>query len=119
METDTTPGWIYDLEEAVEEALEFSGIDQAEGSAVVFMAVQRLPGGLKVVSHIIRGDDLPLAEAISTLVYNRELPEVISKAARKALAMRCKEDKARILRAARGTQRPKTHKHKPKNKNRK
>lgn len=92
METDTTPGWIYDLEEAVEEALEFSGIDQAEGSAVVFMAVQRLPGGLKVVSHIIRGDDLPLAEAIGTLVYNRELPEVISKAARKALAMRCKED---------------------------
>lgn len=119
METDTTHGWIYDLEEAVEEALEFSGIDQAEGSAVVFMAVQRLPGGLKVVSHIIRGDDLPLAEAIGTLVYNRELPEVISKAARKALAMRCKEDKARILRAARGTQRPKTHKHKPKNKNRK
>lgn len=119
MKTDNTPAWMDKLAEGIDAALDASGIDKDEHGAAIFIAVQRKGDEQKAVSYAVRGADLPLAEAIGTLVYNRDLPEVLHAAAGVALTMRRKEDKARILRAARGTQRPKTHKHKPQNKKRK
>lgn len=118
MNKSTAPAWMDKLADGVEAALASSGIDKDEAGAAIFIAVHQNPDGTKLVSHHVTGCDLPLAEAIGTLVYNRDLPPVIYVAASKALEMRNQEDEARILRACRGTKPANKH-NKPQNKKRK
>ena len=118
MKTDNTPAWMDKLADGIDAALDASGIDKDDNGAAIFIAVQRKGEDQKAVSYAIRGADLPLAEAIGTLVYNRDLPEVLHIAAGVALTRRQKEDKARILRATRGNKQT-TRNNKQKNKNRK
>lgn len=118
MKTNPHPAWMDKLAADIETAMEASGIKDDPWGASIFIAVQQKEDGRKAVVYDLQGVDLPLAEAIGTLVYNRDMPDVLHVAATAALAMRHREEKkARILRAARG-QRPNKN-NKPHNKKRK
>jgi len=108
MESNNRPAWIDPLAEAIEDALNASGIDGDSRAAAIIIAVHPNPDGTKHVIHEIRGNNAPLAEAVGALVYNRDFPGIISIAAAAALQMRHLEDKARY-----------NKNHKPHNKKRK
>lgn len=95
MESNDRPDWIDPLADAIEDALNASGIDGDSRAAAIFIAVHPNPDGTKHVIHEIRGKNAPLAEAIGALVYNRDFPGIISIAAAAALQMRHLGDKAR------------------------
>lgn len=95
MESNDRPDWMDPLAEAIEEALNASGIDGDKHAAAIFIAVHPNPDGTKHVIHEIRGNNAPLAEAVGALVYNRDFPGIISIAAAAVLQMRHLEDKAR------------------------
>lgn len=95
MESNNRPDWMAALADEVEAALDNSGIDTDPRAAAIFIAVHPNPDGSKHVIHEIRGGNAPLAEAVGTLVYNRDFPGIISIAAAAALQMRHLKDKAR------------------------
>lgn len=95
MESNDRPDWMDPLADAIEDALNASGIDGDKHAAAIFIAVRPNPDGTKHVIHEIRGNNAPLAEAVGALVYNRDFPGIISIAAASALQMRHLEDKAR------------------------
>lgn len=95
MESNDRPDWLNDLADAIEGALDASGIDGDSRAAAIFIAVRPNPDGTKHVIHEIRGKNAPLAEAVGALVYNRDFPGIIPVAAAAALQMRHLEDKAR------------------------
>lgn len=117
MMTENAPDWMDKLADGIDAALDASGIDNDKNSAAIFIAVQSHDNNKsKAVTYAVRGSDYPLAEAVGTLIYNRDLPEVMHVAAREAIKLRDREDAARLLRSSRGTRTNK--KHKPKNKKR-
>lgn len=94
------PGWLKGLGDIVEPALDAAAIDKNERAAAIFIAVERTADGTKKsVIYDIRGDGLPLAEAMGSLVYNDDLPEILHDTAGKALALRKKQEAALVSRA--------------------
>lgn len=95
MKTDNKPAWMDELADDIETALNTSSIDGDPKAAAIFIAVRPNPDGTKHVIHEIRGKDASLAEAIGSLIYNRDLPGILPLAAAAALQMRHMEDEAK------------------------
>lgn len=97
---ENTPGWMKGLADITKEALDAARIEDNNRAAAIFIAVERTADETqKHVIFDIRGDGLPLAEAIGTLVFSDDLPEILPDAAGKALALRKKQEAALVSRA--------------------